>query len=331
MESRRDQLDAWCAQRLGTPHVELAPASADASFRRYFRVHSGHDSFIAMDAPPEHGSQAVFLRVADLMREAGVHAPKVHAADLDRGFLLLEDLGPDTYLDVLDAGNADRLFGDAIDALVLWQASTRKGVLAPYDRDLLHGELSLFPDWFVARHMDRRLSGDQQAALADVFRLLEDNALDQPQVFVHRDYMPRNLVPSRPNPGVIDFQDAVTGAITYDLVSLFRDAFVSWPEESVSRWVDHYRQRATRAGLPVDGDPAAFRRAFDLMGVQRHLKVIGIFARLQYRDGKNGYLADTPRFFAYLRDVAPRYRELRPLLDLLDAIGADAAAGEPAA
>ncbi len=331
MDSRQKQLDAWCAQKLGTPHVALEPASADASFRRYFRVRAGHDTYIAMDAPPEHGSQARFLRVGALLREAGLHAPTVHAADTGQGFLLMEDLGERTYLEVLNQGNADGLFGDAIDALVKWQAATRDDELARYDRDMLRGELSLFPDWYLARHMGLSLDTRQQRALEEVFEILVDSALDQPQVYVHRDYMPRNLMVSRPNPGIVDFQDAVLGPITYDLVSLFRDAFISWPERRVAGWVSEYRDKALAAGLPVERDEGRFWEAFDLMGVQRHLKVIGIFARLHYRDGKAGYLADTPRFFEYLRVVAPRYDSLAPLLELLDELEADRAAGEPAA
>lgn len=331
MDSRLDQLDAWCAQQLGTPHVELAPASADASFRRYFRVTAGHDSFIAMDAPPEHGSQSRFLRVGALLREAGLHAPDIHAADTGRGFLLMEDLGEQTYLDVLDDDNADRLLNDAIDALVRWQTASRDNELPHYDRDMLRGELSLFPDWYLERHMGVTLETAQRKTLDNVFRILEDNALAQPQVFVHRDYMPRNLMVSSPNPGIVDFQDAVMGPLTYDLVSLFRDAYISWPERRVAGWVNQYREKALAAGLPVERDEGRFWEAFDLMGVQRHLKVIGIFARLHYRDGKTGYLADTPRFFEYLRVIAPRYDSLEPLLALLDELEADQAAGEPAA
>lgn len=331
MDSRLDQLDAWCAQQLGTPHVKLAPASADASFRRYFRVTAGHDSFIAMDAPPEHGSQSRFLRVGALLREAGLHAPDIHGADTGRGFLLMEDLGEQTYLDVLDDGNADRLFNDAIAALVRWQTASRDNELPRYDRDMLRGELSLFPDWYLERHMGVTLGTGPRKTLDNLFRILEDNALAQPQVFVHRDYMPRNLMVSSPNPGIVDFQDAVLGPITYDLVSLFRDAFISWPERRIAGWVNQYREKALAAGLPVERDEGRFWKAFDLMGVQRHLKVIGIFARLHYRDGKTGYLADTPRFFDYLRVIAPRYDSLEPLLALLDELEADRAAGEPAA
>lgn len=326
MDERRDRLNAWCARRLGLPAVELWPASADASFRRYFRVRRGDGTFVAMDAPPEHGDQGQFLRVASLMREAGVHAPRVHAADLEQGFVLLEDLGERTYLDVMDESNADALFGDAVDALIRWQRATRRDALPPYGRDLLRAEMALFPDWYLGRHLDAGLDAADRAGLDETFRALEDAALAQPQVFVHRDYMPRNLVVSDPNPGVVDFQDAVHGPLTYDLLSLFKDAFVSWPGERIDAWIRSYRGKAGAAGLPVDGDDAAFRRAFDLMGVQRHLKVIGIFARLEYRDGKSGYLADTPRFFRYLRETAPRYPECRGLLRVLDVTGAEAGA-----
>lgn len=331
MDTRHEQLDAWCARQLGTPHVKLAPASADASFRRYFRVTAGHDSFIAMDAPPEHGTQSQFLRVGALLREAGLHAPAVHAADTRQGFLLMEDLGERTYLDVLNQDNADGLFTDAVEALVRWQAATRDNELPRYDRAMLREELSLFPDWYLERHMGVKPYARQRRILDAVFEILEENALAQPRVFVHRDYMPRNLMVSRPNPGIVDYQDAVLGPITYDPVSLFRDAFISWPERRVAGWVNLYREKALAAGLPVERDEGRFWEAFDLMGVQRHLKVIGIFARLHYRDGKAGYLADTPRFFDYLRVIAPRYDSLEPLLALLDELEADAAAGEPAA
>jgi aminoglycoside/choline kinase family phosphotransferase len=243
----------------------------------------------------------------------------VLAQDLDRGFLLLTDLGTTTYLAALDASNADMLFSDATDALVRWQLATRSGVLAAYDAPLLRRELALFPDWYVGRHLGAPLADGERQALERVFDAMIADHVAQPQVFVHRDYMPRNLmvVPDA-NPGVLDFQDAVVGPIQYDVVCLFKDAFLSWPEERVLDWTIRYWEKARKAGLPVDRDFAAFHRALEWMGLQRHLKVLGIFARIHYRDGKPDYLEDTPRFLAYARPVAQRYRELAPIARLLD-------------
>lgn len=252
------------------------------------------------------------------MRDAGLHVPEVLAADLQQGFLLLSDLGTTTYLQALTAASADALFGDAIDALVTWQRATRSGVLPPYDRPLLQREMDLFRDWYVGRHLGITLSGGQGAALAGVTALLADSALAQPAVYVHRDFMPRNLMLSEPNPGVLDFQDAVCGPIAYDVVSLFRDAFISWEEQRVLDWTVRYWERARRAHLPVDADFGDFYRAFEWMGLQRHLKVLGIFARIRHRDGKPAYLEDAPRFLAYARAVCTRYAPLAPLARLLD-------------
>ncbi len=245
------------------------------------------------------------------MHEAGVNAPKVVAQDIERGFLLLTDLGPTTYLRALDADNANELFRDATDTLLRWQLATRPGVLPPYDEALLRRELELFPEWYVGRHLGQELTHDERVALDGIFRTIIASNLAQPVVFVHRDYMPRNLMVSAPNPGVLDFQDAVSGPITYDVASLFRDAFVSWPDERVLDWTIRYWEKARRAGLPVTADFAEFHRDCEWMGLQRHLKVLGIFARIRHRDGKPGYVEDTPRFLAYVRPVAERYRELR--------------------
>lgn len=312
-------LEAWVAHALGVPSSVLAPASADASFRRYFRTSAGGRSYIVMDAPPPQEDCRPFLHVARLFREAGVHVPTVLASDLERGFLLLDDLGRQTYLDVLDAGNADTLFDDALTALVRWQQASRLGVLPPYDRALLHRELMLYPEWYVTRQLRLELSSMELMTLQDAFRLLEDSALTQPQVYVHRDFMPRNLMVSDPNPGVLDFQDAVFGPLTYDAVCLFKDAFISWPEERVQGWRSRYRERALKAGLPVP-ERNEYERAFDWMGMQRHLKVIGIFARISHRDGKSQYLKDVPRFLSYLRTTGSLYKEFTPLLRLLDAL-----------
>ena len=316
---RSERMRQWLAPQFPGRRLDLAPASADASFRRYFRLRlEDGATWIVMDAPPEHEDCRPFVRVAGLMEQAGLHVPHVAAQDMDAGFLLLEDLGARTYLEALDAGSADTLFDDAIEALLRWQLATRPGVLPPYDEPLLRRELELFPDWYVARHLGVELGAAQRGVLDETFALLVARALAQPQVFVHRDYMPRNLMVSQPNPGVLDFQDAVLGPVTYDVVSLFRDAFLSWDEERVLEWTIRYWERAKRAGLPVEQDFGRFYRDFEWMGLQRHLKVLGIFARINYRDGKPHYLADTPRFVGYVRKVAGRYREFGPLLQLFD-------------
>lgn len=310
----------WALRCLGLRDAAFAPASADASFRRYFRIEDGARSWVLMDAPPEREDCRPFLQVAQLLHEAGLNAPQIVAEDLANGFLLLSDLGRQTFLHVIDADNADALMVDAIDALIRWQLASRPGVLPVYDAALLRRELALFPDWYVARHLAVSLSNAQKMALAGIDTLLVESALAQPRVYVHRDYMPRNLMVSTPNPGILDFQDAVEGPIAYDVVSLFKDAFLSWPAERVEAWRRQYAERARRAGLPLPDD-ASFARQFDWMGVQRHLKVIGIFARINYRDGKPHYLANVPRFIRYVRDVAARYRELAPLLQLFDDLG----------
>jgi aminoglycoside/choline kinase family phosphotransferase len=327
-------LARWLAATLATEDFALAPASADASFRRYFRVTfatphtlaAGATTLIAMDAPPPREDCRPFVRVAGLLADAGVHAPRVLAQDLERGFLLLTDLGTTTYLAALDAANADVLFRDAITSLLQWQLATRAQVLPQYDDALLRRELELFPEWYMGRHLGETLTAPERAALTNVFGQIIASNLAQPSVFVHRDYMPRNLMVCAPNPGVLDFQDAVCGPITYDVASLFKDAFVSWPEERVLDWTIRYWERARQAGLPVTTDFAAFHRDCEWMGLQRHLKVLGIFARIRHRDGKPGYIEDAPRFLAYVRPVAERYREFAPLARLLERLDARAGA-----
>jgi len=321
MDSRLVALRRWLAAQVRGAPFTIAPASADASFRRYFRVRFADGATaIAMDAPPEREDCAPFVRVARLLRAAGVNAPEVLAQDPAQGFLLLTDLGTLTYLEALGGLDPAPLMRDATAALVRWQLATRPGELPSYDEALLAREMALFPEWYCARHLGRPLAPAQQEAFAAVARLLVASALAQPRVYVHRDYMPRNLMVAEPNPGVLDFQDAVEGPITYDIVSLVRDAFISWPEEQVLDWAVRYWERARGAGLPVEADFGEFWRAFEWMGLQRHLKVLGIFARLHYRDGKSGYLQDTPRFLGYARATARRYRLLAPLARLLDEI-----------
>ena len=326
-DARAELLSDWIVSTLRTRAFALAPASADASFRRYFRITPeapalGETTLIAMDAPPPQEDCGPFVHVAALLREAGLNAPRVLAQDLGRGFLLLSDLGHRTYLSVLNEGNARALFDDATDALVRWQLATRSGELPPYDEALLRRELELFPAWYVGRHLGMRLASSERAALTRVFDELIADHVSQAQVYVHRDFMPRNLMVCDVNPGVLDFQDAVVGPISYDVVSLFKDAFVSWPDEAVLDWTIRYWEKARRASLPVAADFGDFFRAADWMGLQRHLKVLGIFARLTYRDGRRGYIEDTPRFLRYARPVASRYRQLAPLLTLLDRVEA---------
>ena len=273
-----------------------------------------------MDAPPEREDCRPFVRIAALMQAAGLNTPEVLAQDLERGFLLLTDLGTTTYLSALNDANADELFRDAVDALLKLQLASRAGVLPAYDEALLRRELDLFPDWYVARHLGVELNDEQRRTLAEMTALIVANNLAQPAVYVHRDYMPRNLMISKPNPGILDFQDAVFGPITYDVASLFKDAFVSWEEARVLDWTVRYWEKARRAGLPVNADFGEFYRDFEWMGLQRHLKVLGIFARINYRDGKPGYLKDTPRFVHYVRAVCERYPQLKPLARLLDQI-----------
>jgi len=321
VDSRRDALERWLRAQLHGSPFTLTPASEDASFRRYFRVTDADGrSRIAMDAPPEREPCAPFVRIAALLRAAGVNAPEVLAQDLAQGFLLLTDLGTQSYLDALasaDRETANALFLDATESLLRWQAASRPGVLPPYGTALLRQEMLLFPQWYLGHHLGIELSIEQAASLERVLALLIASATAQPQVFVHRDYMPRNLMLSDPNPGVLDFQDAVTGPITYDIVSLLRDAFISWEDGQVLDWCVRYWERARGAGLPVDADFSEFFRAFEWMGLQRHLKVLGIFARLTHRDGKAKYVTDTPRFLRYALAVAERYAPLAPLAQLL--------------
>lgn len=317
--SRLDQLNDWLAQVLQGKSHHLTTASADASFRRYFRVHlADGTTLIAMDAPPPQEDCAPFVKVAALFQEEGLNVPNIVAQDLEHGFLLLSDLGTQTFLDVLNEENADALFRDAIDALVTWQLASKPDVLPVYDEALLRRELALFPDWYIARHLNVELNDAQRSVLENAFSTIVRYNLAQPSVYVHRDYMPRNLMVSTPSPGILDFQDAVYGPISYDVASLFKDAFISWEEERVLDGVIRYWEKARKAGLPVAADFGDFYRDFEWMGLQRHLKVLGIFARINYRDGKPKYLADTPRFMNYVRAVCVRYGELKPLLRLLD-------------
>jgi len=317
LDARAASARDWALACLGLVQAGFAPASADASFRRYFRVSVAHRSWIVMDAPPQQEDCRSFLQVGALMREAGLHVPEVLAQDLGRGYLLLSDLGTHTYLEGLGASDVDALFTDAIGALIAWQLASQPGVLPVYDAPLLQRELALFPDWYLQRHLGVELDAGVRGNLQRVFARLIEAALAQPRVYVHRDYMPRNLMMSQPNPGVLDFQDAVYGPLAYDPICLFKDAFVSWPAARVDGWLRQYHAAAGRAGVTVP-PWAQFRRDCDWIGLQRHLKVLGIFARIQYRDGKPKYLADTPRFVRYAMEVLPRYAELASLRALFE-------------
>ena len=303
----------------------LAPASADASFRRYLRIEGRDGSFIVMDAPPPQEDVRPFVKVAGLIAGAGLHAPEVLAADEAQGFLLLTDLGRTLYLDAVqadDGARADALMREAIRALVQFQRNVPHADLPRYDEALLRRELALFPEWCVKREFGVTWTDAQQRAWDATCRLLIDSALAQPVVAVHRDWMPRNLMVCDPNPGILDFQDAVAGPITYDVASMIRDAFLSWDEPREIDWAVRWWEQARRAGLPL-GDAMGHDfgecwRALEWMGLQRHLKVLGIFCRLKHRDGKPRYAQDLPRFFAYATKVAMRYGPLKPLLGLLE-------------
>ncbi|MEO8628805.1 MAG: phosphotransferase [Betaproteobacteria bacterium] len=315
--SRTQNLATWLHAHLPGEPFTLAPASEDASFRSYLRVTSAAGTRIVMDAPPEHEDCRPFVQIARLLRDAGVHVPEIIAEDLDNGYLLLSDLGTTTYLQALTEASAPDLYADANQALLRIQLASRAGILPEYDRELLLREMRLFPDWYVARHQGVTLTAAQTQSLAAVFEIILANNLAQPRVFVHRDYHSRNLMMSEPNPGILDFQDAVFGPITYDLASLYKDAYIAWDEEHIVDWVVRYWEQARKAQLPVNPDFGAFYRDFEWMGVQRHIKILGIFARLSHRDGKHRYLADMPLVMNHLRAACKRYGELWPLYRLL--------------
>lgn len=323
---RLQLLENWLDQQLPNVFAEqgwgpvssatLTSASSDASFRRYFRWQSESRTLIVMDAPPPLEDCRPFVKVAAFLQRAHLNVPLILAEDVDQGFLLLNDLGTQTYLDVINADNADALFADALQALLAQQQLPMDTALPSYDVALLRRELELFPQWYVKHHLQTEFDSEQQALWDAVSRVLIESALAQPQVLVHRDFMPRNLMISQPNPGVLDFQDAVYGPVTYDVTCLFKDAFISWPEPRVRQWLEDYWQQARARGIPVQAELEDFLRASDLMGVQRHLKVIGIFARICHRDGKPKYVGDVPRFFAYINAVIARRPELAGLEQL---------------
>lgn len=325
-DARLVQLNGWL-DTLGLVRVDSRrPASSDASFRRYFRLDVLPElqdrlgaTLIAMDAPPERENVPAFIHVAGLLMEAGVNVPAIVARDVPNGFLLLSDLGTTTYLARLDVDNAAFMYSDAVDALIKFQLTSQPGVLPDFDRAFVMREMNLFPEWFIGKHLGLELKPAQQAQLDAVFEAICSNVLAQQQVFMHRDYHSRNLMfMDQNNPGVLDFQDAVYGPVTYDLGSLLRDAYIQWDEEVVLDWVVRYWQRAKQVGLPVNPDIDAFYRDFEFMALQRHLKILGIFCRLNYRDGKAIYMGDLPTVMDYVRKTANRYSALKPLVRLLD-------------
>jgi aminoglycoside/choline kinase family phosphotransferase len=311
----------WLRTDLGRPVESLEPASSDASFRRYFRAFENGRSYIVMDAPPPQENVRPFLAVAELMRGAGVQTPEVHAADAENGFVLLGDFGIRSYLDSLDADSADRLYGDALAALLRLQTGVNAATAAlpAYDEALLRRELEIFREWFLGRLLGLEPSLAESALLDVAWQRLIESALEQPKVCVHRDYHSRNLmVTDEANPGVLDFQDAVVGPIAYDAVSLLRDCYIAWPTARVHAWLNTYRDALQDAGLLDAAGAERFRRWFDLMGMQRHLKAIGIFSRLKLRDGKPGYLKDIPRTFGYVVEVGRNYPEFAGFTDFLE-------------
>ncbi len=321
IDKRHQELKKWLSVELGLPRYTIAPASSDASFRQYFRVTYGDESLIVMDAPPEKESCESFIVVAKAFAKIGLNVPRILEHDLDRGYLLLTDLGERQYLAELNVDSVEGLYGDALDALYALQIGSRGGedVLPTYDSSLLRREMDLFTEWFLGQYLKVNLGDEDWAILHETFEGLIHAAQEQPLVWVHRDYHSRNLmVCAGSNPGILDFQDAVVGPVTYDLVSLLRDCYVSWSRESVEQWVTEYYYRLVPA-LPLEGvNSSEFLRWFDLMGAQRHLKAIGIFARLNIRDGKPGYLRDIPRTMGYVSDVCGRYPEMAKLKGVLE-------------
>ncbi len=320
MDKRLELLKRWVEARLGTSSYDIRAASEDASFRRYFRVTVDGRTYIAMDAPPDKEDLHSYVDIAGRFHVLGLNVPEIFHQDLTQGLLLLTDLGDCLYLRHLREESVERLYGDALGALVVLQAGifSDRSFLPEYDQALLMHEMELFREWYLSRHLGVPIDSRQNTLLDRSFELLARSALDQPRVWVHRDYHSRNLmITQENNPGILDFQDAVRGPITYDLVSLLRDCYIGWPRARVEEWALGFHALALQSGLPVCEDETLFLRWFDLMGVQRHLKAAGIFARLNHRDHKPGYLTDIPRTLGYVLEVSARYCELQPLHELL--------------
>ncbi len=321
MDTRQEEIVAWLKEELDWPEVKLTPASSDASFRRYFRCLNNHETLVVMDAPPPHEDCRPFIDIANAMEKLGLNVPKVHIVDLERGYLLLSDLGSVQYLEQLNEQNATKLYTEALATLkcLQFRGSQEILLLPDYDTHLLQREMELFREWFVIQQLNCELSASDNRIMDEAFFLLTESALIQPRVWVHRDYHSRNLmITAENNPGVLDFQDAVYGPVTYDLVSLLRDCYISWPRSQVESWVANYYLQIKDALLGDEVDLPLFQKWFDWMGAQRHLKAIGIFSRLNIRDGKTGYLADIPRTFSYLIEVTSTYPELAELNRVLE-------------
>ena len=317
LDPRFEQLKTWLRTEVGIDNYQITPASADASFRRYFRVRYDATSRIVMDAPPTQEDCRPYIHVSSLMASIGLHVPEVLQQDLQQGFLLLTDLGERMYLPELNANTVESLYADAMQALLRLQAHGPAD-LPPYDNTLLMNEMELFRHWYLERHLAMSLSEHDQTTINAAFAYLAEAALQQPRVIVHRDYHSRNLMISSPNPGILDFQDAVIGPVTYDLVSLLRDCYIAWPRPQVETWVRQYYRQAREQGMLKDTSESRFLNWFDLMGIQRHLKASGIFARLNYRDAKPGYLKDIPRTLGYVIEVGRDYPALKPFIDLVE-------------
>lgn len=319
VSDRLQQLQLWLQQQKNLGEYAITPASADASFRRYFRLSLNDGSTrIVMDAPPDKEDSRPFVAISGLLADMGLHVPVAEALDLEQGFMLLNDLGAVQYLSELNAHNVDQLYGDAMQALLLMQGSRDPRIenLPRYDETLLHNEMELFREWLVAKHLGIEVNDSINQLLDDAFAQLAQSALQQPRGFVHRDYHSRNLMVSDPAPGILDFQDAVYGPITYDLVSLLRDCYIRWPQEQVEGWLQQFYVASCEQGLQADYEQ--YRQWFDLMGIQRHLKASGIFARLNSRDGKPAYLNDIPLTLGYIVDVGRGYPSLQPLVHLIE-------------
>ena len=319
MSDRYNSLQNWLTEILGTSAFNLKPASEDASFRTYHRLFLKNKTFIVMDAPPEQENCKVFIKITKKLRACDVNVPIIHNVNIEQGFLLLSDLGNDLYLNKLNKSSIYELYSDALSTLVAIQVLVNVGGVDEYDKSLLISEMNLFREWLIEKHLSIKLSDSQVKILTTLFDLLVNNALQQPKVFVHRDFHSRNLMVTKENnPGVIDYQDAVYGPISYDLVSILKDCYIKWPKEEIDKWIDFYLNKLYEEKAQYRINRDEFVRWFDLMGVQRHLKASGIFARLSHRDGKHNFLEDIPRTLSYILDLKETYEELQPICIILE-------------
>lgn len=325
MDKRFTQLSDWLTNNLSLKVTSIEPASADASFRRYFRVKitpgcskTLPHTFIAMDSPPEYEDNALFVRCTDVLKRCGLHVPTIFEKNLSQGFLAISDLGTQVFQNSLNEKSADQLYGDAMQSLLKMQSNANLNDAPKYNAQKLGDEIQLFEDWYIQHYHQISLNTQEQSALKQAQQLLISNALEQPQVLVHRDYHCRNLlVTTDNNPGIIDYQDMLIGPITYDLVSLFKDCYIQWPTTKTHQWIDKFQQHSLVMGIHGCADKNQWRRWFDLMGIQRHLKVLGIFSRLYFRDNKDQYLNDIPLTYEYLINTSEQYVELQGLTDIL--------------